>query len=300
MFSQVIIIADIEGSSGCPDYEASSFMTAKWALACLEMTRDVNAVASTLLDAGVRVTIHDFHRTGYNLIGERIDPRAKLVQGYRQGPVPGLGHPGDAEAVMFIGLHAASGTSGFLAHTLTSRIARLAVNGRPLTEVELFAASLAPYGVRPLFFTGCPVACDQARAAIPGIATFAVHKPFTTDGPDAENWRQAMARAAINSLKTKAQPPFLPSGPFRAEVRFRDGTVAARQVQSRWDLGRNGNTILLEAETLANLYDDLIKIAYLTPWIQAFLPLGLFLYRLLGIFGITWVKSRLRNRKTPL
>jgi D-amino peptidase len=296
MFHHILIIADIEGSSGCPDYEASSFMTAKWASACLEMTRDVNAVAGALLDAGARVTIHDFHRTGYNLIGERIDPRAKLVQGYRRGPVPGLGHPGTAEAVMFIGLHAASGTDGFLAHTLTSRISRLAVNGRPLTEVELFAASLAPYGVRPLFFTGCPVACDQARAAIPGIATFAVHKPFTTGGRGIEKWRQAMARAAVNSLKTKAPPPFLPRGPFQAEVRFRDGAQAARQVQTRWDFTRAGNTILLEADTLAKLYDDLIKIAYLTPRVQALLPLGLFLYRILGVVGITWVKSRLKSQ----
>ncbi len=296
MFSHVLIIADIEGSSGCPDYAASSFMTAKWARACLEMTRDVNAVAIALLDAGVRVTIHDFHRTGYNLIDQRIDPRAKLVQGYRRGPVPGLGHPGPAEAVMFIGLHAASGTNGFLAHTLTSRITRLAVNGRPLTEVELFAASLAPYGVRPLFFTGCPVACDQARAAIPKIATFAAPKPFTADGRGPKNWRQTMARAAVNALEIQAPPPFLPSGPFQAEVRFRDGTAAARQVQTRWDFARAGNTLLLEADTLAKLYDDLIKIAYLTPRVQAFLPLGLFLYRILGMAGIAWVKLRLKSQ----
>ncbi len=299
MFRHILIIADIEGSSGCPNYEASSFMTPGWPSACQGMTRDVNAVATALLDAGVRVTIHDFHRTGYNLIGERIDPRVNLVQGYRRGPVPGLGHPGTAEAVMFIGLHAASGTNGFLPHTLTSRISRLAVNSRPLTEVELFAASLAPYGVRPLFFTGCPVACDQARAAIPGIATFAVPKPFTTGGQGTEKWRQAMARSAVNALEIKAPPPFLPRGPFQAEVRFRDGTAAARQVQTRWDLARAGNTILLETDTMAKLYDDLIKIAYLTPRVQTFLPFGLFLYRILEIVGITWVKARLRDNFAP-
>ena len=56
MATHVLIIADIEGSSGCPDYEASSFMTAKWALACLEMTRDVNAEADALLDAGDKLS----------------------------------------------------------------------------------------------------------------------------------------------------------------------------------------------------------------------------------------------------
>ncbi len=275
-------------------------MTAKWARACLAMTRDVNALATALLNAGVRVTIHDFHRTGYNLIREHIDPRAKLVQGYRRGPVPGIGHPGTAEAVMFIGLHAASGTDGFLAHTLTSRITHLVVNGRPLTEVELFAASLALYEIQPIFFTGCPVACIQARTAIPGITTFAAPKPFPDGVSGLKEWRQALARAAVGALEAKAPPPFLPPGPFHAEIRFRDGTAAARQVQTRWGFERVGNTILLEADTMAKLYNDLIKAAYLTPLIQMFLPLGLWLHRILGIIGMIWVKSRLRSRKTPV
>ncbi len=50
------------------------------------------------------------------------------------------------------------------------------------------------------------------------------------------------------------------------------------------------------ADTLAKLYDDLIKIAYLTPRVQAFLPLGLFLYRILGMAGIAWVKLRLKSQ----
>ena len=295
MFRDILIIADIEGSSGCSDYTASAFMTVKWAAACLEMTRDVNAVATALFEAGVpRVTIHDFHRTGYNLIRERIDPRVKLVQGYRRKPVPGIGHPGNAEAVMFIGLHAASGTEGFLPHTLTSRIARLSVNGRPLTEVELFAASLAPYGVRPLFFTGCPVACNQARAAIPGIPTFAAPKPFPEGVSGLKKWRQELSRAAVGALDAETPPaPFSPQGPFRAEVRFRDGTAAARQVQARWHLKRAGNTLLLQTDTMEDLYADLIKICYLNPLVQKFLPLGLLLYRALGVTGITWVKWHL-------
>jgi D-aminopeptidase len=260
------------------------------------MTRDVNTVATALFEAGVpRVTIHDFHRTGYNLIRSGIDPRAKLVQGYRRGPVPGIGPPEGADAVMFIGLHAASGTEGFLAHTLTSRIARLTVNGRILTEVELFAASLAPYGVRPLFFSGCPAACRQARTAIPGIATFNVPKPFSQDTAAKHKWRQALSEAAVSVLERQPPPdPYRPRGPFRAEVRFRDGDRAARRVQVRWNFKRAGNTILLEADTIAGLYDDLIKAAYLTPLIQAFLPISLVLHRVLGIIGITWVKARLR------
>jgi hypothetical protein len=125
MFDSVLIIADIEGSSGCWSYRASAFKTHEWVAACVDMTRDVAAVVHVLLDNGVqRVIVKDFHRTGFNLLPEMIDSRARVVQGYKVGPVPGIGDPGSAEAVIFLGMHAASGSNGFMAHTLTSRIRR--------------------------------------------------------------------------------------------------------------------------------------------------------------------------------
>ena len=187
----VLIIADIEGSSGCWSYRASAFKTNEWVEACVEMTRDVAAVVRALFDNGVhRVIVKDFHRTGFNLLPEMIDSRARVVQGYKIGPVPGIGDPGSAEAVLFLGMHAASGSNGFMAHTLTSRIRRLEVNGELLPEVYLFAGSLAPYGVRPIFFSGCPVACDQARTTIPGIHTYSIDKSVG---------RQEFAAAALAS-----------------------------------------------------------------------------------------------------
>ena len=128
-------------------------MTKDWARACLEMTRDVQAVVQALFDSGVEtIRIKDFHRTGYNLLPELIDSKSEIVHGYRTGPVPGIGEPGDVDAVMFLGMHAASGTDGFLAHTLTSRVALLEVNGEPLPEIQLFASSLAPWGLNRSFF----------------------------------------------------------------------------------------------------------------------------------------------------
>jgi len=295
MYNHALIIADIEGSTGCPDYAASAFLTPGWPAACLAMTQDVQAVTTALFEAGVpRITIHDFHRTGYNLIPEMIDPRAKLVQGYCRGAVPGIGSPDGAAAALFVGLHAASGTNGFLAHTLTSRIARLTVNGQTLSEVELFSAVLAPYGIRPLFFSGCPVACDQAREALPGISTFTIPKPTPQAPQKVQALRRSLARTAADALENPATPlPFCPRGPFYAEIRLRDGATAARRVAVRWRLKRAGNTILLVAPTIQQLYADLIRICYLTPLAQAFLPLGLALHRALGIAGLAWARRRL-------
>lgn len=297
-FENVLIIADIEGSSGCWDYRASSFMTHEWSRACLGMTLDVSAVVRALFDAGVKhVTVKDFHRTGYNLLPELIDPRAQVVLGYKRGPVPGLGHPGDAQAVMFLGMHAASGTEGFMAHTLTSRIIWLEVNRKPLAEVELFSASLAPYGVRPIFFSGCPTACAQARAAIRKINSYPIDK---SAGPDlfvADSWRSGLVSAALDSLNNVATEPYTVSGPFKAEVTLRGGESAAQKLSRRWGFDQAGARIFIEAADIHELYRDLIRLCYLTPITERILPFGLFLYNLTGRLGLEWVRRRLKKDK---
>jgi D-amino peptidase len=299
-FRHILIIADIEGSSGCWSYRGSSFMTRQWRHACYDMTADVNGVVDALFDAGVRrITVKDFHRTGYNILPERINPKATVVSGYRPGPVPGLGDPGDAEGVMLLGMHAASGTPGFLAHTLTSRIKRLEVNGEPMAEVALFCASLAPFGVRPIFFSGCPVACRQAASAVKGIHCFPIDK---TDGPktfDAVSWRAGFANAARASLKNAYTKPYVPEGPFEAVVTLRDGEPAAKKIADRWHIEQNGPDLYLHAPTIHTLYDQLIRICYLTPGIEKILPAALLLYHLIGRFGQGWVRRSALNDGMP-
>jgi D-amino peptidase len=295
-FDHILIIADIEGSSGCWDYRASRFMTDEWSRACVGMTLDVNAVVRGLFDAGVKqVTVKDFHRTGYNLLPEMIEPMAQVVLGYRQGPVPGLGNPGEAGAVMFLGMHAASGTEGFMAHTLTSRIIWLEVNRRPLAEVELFSASLAPYGIRPIFFSGCPTACAQAEAAIAGIDSYPIDK---SDGPalfNAQLWRSGLVHGAVESLNNLDTEPYARSGPFRAEVTMWDGERSARKLAQRWGFDHEGGRIFIQAADIHELYRELIRLSYLTPLTEKTLPCGLFVYKLTGRLGLEWVRWRQRS-----
>jgi D-amino peptidase len=286
--NHVLIIADIEGSSGCWEKKAAKFFNGKWYEACVEMTKDVNAVSKALFDAGVlRITVKDFHRTGYNIIAENIDPRIELMSGYNQGPVPGFGQVPDVSSVMFMGMHAASGTNGFLAHTLTSRISRLVINGKIWSEVELFSASLAPYGIQPVFFSGCPEACRQAKNAISGIKVFPIDKFGPRHKFDVVSWRKALCRNAIKALNNQNTRPFLPKGPFNAIVNFRDGMKTAHQISKRWGFVRKRSEIQIEADTFHELYMGLIRICYLTPFIEKMLPSGLLaLYNLTGFAGL--------------
>ncbi len=293
---RILIIADIEGSSGCWSYRASAFMTRDWAGACVEMSRDVNAVVKALFESGVEsIRIKDFHRTGYNLLPELIDARALIIHGYRSGPVPGIGDPGDAEAVMFLGMHAASGTDGFLAHTLTSRIARLELNGHPLPEIQLFASSLAPGGIKPIFFSGCPVACRQAAASINNLPVHPIDKSVGQQQFDAAAWRSGLQQAAVKALGNSQTAPYLPRGPMRVLMKVRAGEQAAGKIARRWGLLCQKDQIVIDAADIHEVYMHLIRICYLTPIIEKTMPFGLWIYNFWGRLGLAWVRRQIKR-----
>ena len=292
----ILIIADIEGSSGCWSYAASSFMTDQWCNACVDMSHDVNNVARHLFNSGVEhITVKDFHRTGFNLLPNMVDPRVKIVSGYRAGPVPGIGHPGNARAAMFLGMHAASGTDGFLAHTLTSRVEKLLVNGKPMAEIELFCASLAPYGIRPIFFSGCPIACKQAQQSIANIDVFPIDKSSGAEKFEKQLWRDALGHAAAESLNNNSTVPYMPTGPFSAVIYMRDGETAALKIAKRWGFRQEDNQIFLQTDDIHQLYLKLIRICYLTPMRERMLPVSLIMYNLWGRIGRVRARRRLKK-----
>jgi D-amino peptidase len=297
-FKRVLIVADIEGSSGCWSYQASAFKTQAWVRACIEMTLDVQAVVKALFSCGVQeVIVKDFHRTGYNIIPENIDSRAKVISGYKMGPVPGIGNPGSAEAVIFLGLHAASGSEGFLSHTLTSKIQQLKVNENLLPEVALFSASLAPFGIRPVFFSGCPVACRQAQQFISGIHVHPIDKSGNPENFDQTRWRRELALAASASIECSHSEVYDPRGPFNTAMTWRNGGRSAQKLARRWGFEHQGTQIFLTHNSFAALYQDLIRLCYLTPVVEKILPLALALSNLRGKVGLSWLRRQVKKNR---
>ncbi len=196
---------------------------------------------------------------------------------------------------MFLGMHAASGSDGFLAHTKTSRIALLEANQRLLAEIELFAASLAPWGLRPVFFSGCPVACKQATAVIQNLECFAIDKSRGVDKFDSNAWRSELAQAAVKSLTNHRTIPYEPAGPFNATVTMREGKAVAAKLARRWKFERAGAQIRIHGANMEQLYLKLIRLCYLTPSIEKMLPLALVAFNLKGRIGIIRARRRLKR-----
>ncbi|HOT29735.1 MAG TPA: M55 family metallopeptidase [Candidatus Ozemobacteraceae bacterium] len=275
---RVLLLVDIEGSPACRNGAASQLGTPEWAVACRELTRDVDVVAKAFFDAGATdVRIQDYHRTGFNIFRYNIDRRAVLRQGYKAGPVPGIGRLPPADTLAMIGFHASSGSPGFLPHTLTSRFARVTIDGRPLCEAELFAGAIAAAqtsggpAVRARLFSGCPVACREASGVMPGISIIQSIKLDPSDPHGRERlaeWRAALAAAARESLAAPGAEPPGGNGPFRIEVEMRDGASAASAVAARWGLECSGSTVSFTAPNRLCVFQRLTDIAYLSPWMK--------------------------------
>jgi hypothetical protein len=174
------------------------------------------------------------------------------------------------------------------------------VNGEFLPEVTLFSGSVAPYGVRPIFFSGCPVACDQARNAIPGIHTYSIDKSVNRCEFAVAPWRQGLARAAASALHDARTVPFEPAGPFHTRITMREGEPAAQKLAGRWGFHREGADILLHHARLDQLYLDLIRICYLTPMLERVLPLAVGASNLRGRVGLTWLRHHIKKAHRTL
>ena len=261
------IVADLEGSTGAWTKAHTLLGTPEWQEARVELTRDSNAVVESLFEMGVRgVVVKDFHRTGYNLIPRYLDRRAKLVSGYYSGPAVGYGKLYGADFALFVGLHASGGNeSGFLPHTLTSRIAEIRVNGKRTCESELFAAVLSAFHVPVCFFSGCPAACQEVTERMDWVLTYAVPKEMEICR-DEKRRRDHIAqkREGLKKIREisdpKAMPLFALKPPFDCQVIFHEEAEARRM--NPWGFSQQGKTIHFQAEQFLEFYQNLLKIAY--------------------------------------
>ncbi len=291
--TSVLIIADIEGSTGCHNRQDSQLFNDGWVRACVELSRDIDQIGRQLLNSGVsRVRVKDFHRTGYNLFREIIDEGIEIDQGYQIGPIIGIGEARGFNCLLMTGMHAASGTDGFLPHTLTSKFAGIFVNGEPLTEAELFAASVAPAGLVPTFFSGCETACRQAARAIKNIKTFMVNKPLA-ETP--QSIRENLAHAAVSSLNSFSEKPFTPEGPFNVVVKMRDGEKAAAKLRKTWKFPGESDELHFSSDNIHTLYWQLVRLAYLKPFYEKHLATAINIANMSGRLTQIWARRRAKK-----
>jgi D-aminopeptidase len=262
------IVADLEGSTGAWTKAHTLLGTPEWQEARVELTRDLNAAAAALFEGGVKgVVVKDFHRTGYNLIPAQMDRRVKLVSGYYTGPAIGYGKLHGADFALFVGLHAAGGNKeGFLAHTLTSRIAEILVNGKRTCESELFATVLSAFRVPLAFFSGCPAACREVKERMDWVVTCPIPKDPVVyrDRDKREEFirqaREGLRKSILTIPAVEGLPLFAMKPPFECRVVFQEEAEARKM--NAWGFPREGRVIRFHAGIFTEMYENLLKVAY--------------------------------------
>ena len=222
---RILISADMEGTLAAAAAGSVTPGSSAYASARSTWTREVNAVAGSLLDVGAEVVVSDAHDGGSNFEVEELDPRVSLVhgRGRKFGMMDGIEE--NIDAVVFLGYHGAPGSSGVLSHAfLGSGIHELKVNGEAAGEGTMNALLARHFGAPVILVTGDDVAVAEAECYAPDAETVVVKKALSRSS--------ALTRPASYVLAELTQAA------ERALRRFKEGgiTVIAPPASVRLDV----------------------------------------------------------------
>ena len=171
---KVLVSADMEGVCGVtnwvqvmpPEYGGGPRSTVEYERARLRLTREVNAAVEGAFKGGASdVIVNDAHDGMRNLIPEELHPEVRFITGSDKawGMMQGIEEIGDG-AVFFVGYHAKAGTPAApLAHTWTTYVLDVLLNGRSTGEFGINAAVAGHFGARVVLVTGDDKAVAQTR-----------------------------------------------------------------------------------------------------------------------------------------
>jgi D-amino peptidase len=173
------ISADIEGVTGIVHWDECEADKGAYGEFRERMTAEVAAVCEGAQSGGAgELWVQDAHDNARNILHERLPAGVRLVRGWSGDPRMMIQEL-DASfgALLLVGWHASTGTGGTpLAHSMSTRLVDLELNGEPASELLLHGWAAAELGVPTVLVTGDEWICEQAGRLFPGVETVAVHR----------------------------------------------------------------------------------------------------------------------------
>jgi D-amino peptidase len=172
---KVYISADIEGIAGIAHWDEADPAHADYEEFRRRMTDHVAAACEGAVAAGAEeILVRDAHATARNVRAEALPRQAGIVRGWSGHPLEMVQELDDTfDAVFMVGYHSKAATGANpLAHTLSSsKVARLSINGEPVSEFHLYGWAAAWVGVPVVFVSGDEALCEEVNALNPNIRT---------------------------------------------------------------------------------------------------------------------------------
>ena len=166
---KVYMSVDMEGVAGISHGKPTNRGDDLYPQAVELMTAEANAAIEGAYAGGATdVTVNDSHGQMYNLTPEKLDSRARLVQGKKPLSMVEAARDGGFDVALFVGYHARAGhPRGTLAHTYTGMITLVQLNDRALTEAAMNGLYLGAIGVPVGMISGDDALADEARGVVP-------------------------------------------------------------------------------------------------------------------------------------
>jgi D-amino peptidase len=190
---RVHISVDMEGVAGISHAKPTQRGDDLYGQSVELMTGEANAAIEGAYAAGATdVTVNDSHGQMYNLTPEKLDPRARLLQGKKPFSMVEGARDGGFDVALFVGYHARAGHPfGTIAHTYTGRITLVELNGRPASEAAANAMYLGALGVPVGMVSGDDALADDLADWLPWAERVVVKRGISWQAADSVHPSQA-------------------------------------------------------------------------------------------------------------
>lgn len=266
---KIFISADIEGIAGVMRPEQCSPGHGEYQMARELMVQEVNAAIAGAFDAGAsEVVVADSHAIMTNLPAERLDPRARLLQG-KPRPLSMLeGLDPSFDGMMFIGYHSAAGEYGVLAHTINGRaFHRVIINQTLVGETDIYAAAGAEQGVPLWLVSGDDRLQQWVNLHYPSVEFVCVKRAISQTSAESlspQGACQAIRHGASRVTGTRPLPAVsLLSAPYVLELQATKPVLADLFALVPGVQRQNAFTVRYQADSIGLLVRLLSVFSYL-------------------------------------
>ena len=231
---RIFVSVDMEGVSGVTRWADVATRGQDYQRARSWMTADVNAAVAGARAAGAtEFVVEENHGVEMlcNLVLDEIDPEVDVVRGQPRGGATTMAALDDSfDAMFLVGHHAAAGDyPGVCAHTISyGSYQDVRLDGRSISEGEIFALAAAQRGVPTALITGDDVVAGIMQKLCPGIETAPIKRALSREAAviippvRAQRVIQAAATRAVERVRSGAIDAPEPHPPFPLEVELRE------------------------------------------------------------------------------
>lgn len=270
---KVYISVDMEGVAGVSHGKPTGRGDDLYPQSVELMNGETNAAIEGAYAGGATdVTVNDSHGGMYNLTPEKLDPRARLVQGKKPYSMVEAARDGGFDVALFVGYHARAGDPrGTLAHTYTGIVTLATVNDRPVTEAAMNGLYLGALGVPVGLVSGDDALASELEEWLPWAELVVVKRGVSFHAADSlhpsrarDLIRQAAERAVGRTVNGDSElRPLTLGAPLRLRLDFRHAGQAdiASTIPGVERVGDRG--ISYEADDAVTLYRAFVSAARL-------------------------------------